>query len=114
MAKGTGNLITQNMSGKIGKNLVIKQYADKIVISAYPWTAKRKAYPCQKRCRDRFREAVSFAKNITRTWDPVNMELKKKYELKLKPNQQLYHFLISEYMSLLKSGDPLPVYKKLY
>ena len=46
MAKGIGNLILQNISGKIGKNLVIKQYADGLLfqhtliqpVAALPFT----------------------------------------------------------------------------
>lgn len=90
MAIGKGNLVLQHISGMIGKNLVIKQYKDKIVIATYPWTPKRKAYQCQKIYRDRFKEAVRYAKSIMYSRDPRNQELKKQYELRLKPNQQLY------------------------
>ena len=113
MAIGKGNLVLQNISGAIGKNLVIKQYADKIVISTYPWIPKRKPYPLQKIYRDRFKEAVKFARGIMYIRDPRNQELKKQYEQQLKPGEQLYHYLIAEYLRLLKSAQPPPDHKQV-
>jgi hypothetical protein len=112
MATGTGNLLLQHMRGKIGKNLVIKQYPDKTVISAYPWTPKRKPAPIQKIYRGRFKEAVKYAKSIMYSLDPLNLELKKQYEQQLKPNQHLYHYLIAEYLRLLRSGETPPDHKQ--
>ena len=105
MARGDGNLILQNMRGSIGKELVVKQYADKIVLAKYPRNSRRKGKrkikptPLKKIYEGRFAEALKYSRAIR-----CNIQLSKKYRARLKPGQRLYNYLISEYMKLAKAG----------
>ena len=106
MAKGNGNILLQNIRGRIGKELVIKQYANGIVIAKYPRipSRKRKVLPPLKRlCENRFADAVKFAQGILR-----NHDLRVQYEGRQAPGQTLYHYLISNYMDeRLRIESPL-------
>lgn len=93
MAKSDNNILLQQLRGAIGKQLVIKQYGDKTVITAYPDTPKKKRRSAlQKLQQDEFKAAVKYAQAILR--DPVK---KKAYAKKVKKGQLVYHYAISEY-----------------
>ena len=100
MAKGDGSLLIKHISGQIGKQFVIKQYADKTVITAYPVRNKRKPTELQKIYGKRFTEAIKYAQGIIR-----NRELKKQYQLKLGPSKRVYNYAISEYLKEAKRKD---------
>lgn len=97
MAKANGNLLLKNFRGQIGKQLVVKQYKDKIVITSYPDMPKDKPTKLQLLYRNRFCDAVKYANNITA--DPV---LNSKYEAKLKPGQKVVNYAIAEYLHDVK------------
>jgi hypothetical protein len=94
MAISNNNILLQQLSGSIGKQLIIKQYANKTVVTAYPKRSKKKKQPseAQKLAQEQFKAAVKYAREILK--DP---EKKKLYENKVKKGQLVYHYLISEY-----------------
>jgi hypothetical protein len=103
MAKGTGNLLLQNISGKLGKELVIKQYHNKTVIARYPYIPKQTLTPLKKIYQARFREALKFAREVR-----SNPQLRKHYEQFLQPGQRLYNYCIGHYLTeVRKKASPL-------
>jgi hypothetical protein len=94
MARAGKNSALNAISGQLGKQLVIKQYSDKIVISQYPDMSGIKPSRKQKNGRNLFREAVAYAKHII-----YNRELKKNYLEKIKPVKNVYQYALKEYMT---------------
>ena len=56
--------ILKNFSGGIGKEIVVKQYGDKTIISKYPDMSKRKLTPKQQANNMLMEEANDYAKEI--------------------------------------------------
>jgi hypothetical protein len=54
MARTDSNALLKGFSGAIGKQIVVKQYGDKTVISKYPDMSGVKASPNQKKRRSVF------------------------------------------------------------
>lgn len=86
------NLLSK-ISGKLGKQLVFKQYGDKIVVSIYPDMSRVKPSMKQKQSRLVFKQAVAYAKNINN-----KAELKKQYLKRVKKGESVYHFALKEYL----------------
>lgn len=82
------------IQGKIGTQIVLKQYGDKTVVTAYPDMSQVKPSPLQKDCRSVFKEAIAYAKGICNQPD-----LKRQYQDKVPAGRSVYHFAISEYMA---------------
>jgi hypothetical protein len=61
------SLLLKGLSGKLGKELVVKKYGDKIVLSKYPDMSLVKTSPLQKLKRARFAEAMKYAQEQLRT-----------------------------------------------
>ena len=93
MARTDSNALLKGFSGAIGKQIVVKQYGDKTVITAYPDMGKVKASANQKVRRNVFAEAVAYAQAIIT--DPKK---KSAYQKKLKKGQRVYQAAMSEYM----------------
>ena len=100
MARGNDSLFLKNISGRIGKQVVIKQYADKIVIAAYPGKPHRgrPKTELKKVYESRFKEAVKHARRII-----ANPVLKAEYQAKLPPGKRVFNFAIQEYLLLEKN-----------
>ena len=98
MAKGTLSPLFANLSGRLGREFIIKQYGDKIVISRYPKKSRRPDTEIRALNEGLFAEAIKYAQSII-----CNPELKKKYQARVKPGQRVYNYAISEYMKLAKS-----------
>ena len=85
MAKSVNNIITHGLSGKIGNILVFKQVNGKTIVSKMP-TKSNKENEKQKAHRQKFQEAIIYAKASLKDQD-----LKPEYEAEakdkdLKPN----------------------------
>jgi hypothetical protein len=80
------------MRGRIGKDIVIKQYGKKTVISKYPDMSKVKRTKLQKVYQKRFAEAVAYAQAINR-----NPKKKAAYAKKAGKGKSVYHFALKEY-----------------
>ena len=87
------NLLLRNVQGQIGKELVVKKYGKKTVITKYPDMSGIKPSKLQKVKRSRFAEAVAYAQNILR-----NPALKAQYAAKVKNGQSVYHYAIKEFL----------------
>lgn len=93
MAIGKLNSLFKELSGALGKEIVVKQYRNKTVICTYPAVnKKKKPSPLQKLYRDDFKAAVKYAQAILR-----NHVKKKAYEKKLKAGEDVYHYAMREY-----------------
>ena len=99
MASGERNLLLQNMRGGLAKQLVVKQYANKIVLAKYPRKYKRKQTQLKKIYENRFAAAIKYARAIC-----CDEERYKQYLAKVKPGQRVYNYAISEYLLQAKSG----------
>ena len=93
MARLAPNSPLKNIKGKLGKQLVFKQYGDKTVVTVYPNMSRVKPSKVQKIYRNKFKEAVAYAKRINR--DPI---LKKQYLQKVQPGESVYHFALKEFL----------------
>lgn len=88
------NILLKQVRGTLGKQLVIKQYGDKTVLSAYPDMSSRKLTPKQIEANERMARANDYAQGIM-----YNPELKNAALLRLKVlENKLYRALIKEYM----------------
>ena len=94
MARLPSNNVFSNISGQLGRQLVVKQYGNKTVVTAYPDMSKIKPSKKQKEKRNLFKEAVVYAKKINN-----DSKLKQKYLKKVKPGQTVYHYAIKEYLN---------------
>ena len=94
MARSASNAILQGFSGKLGPGLVVKQYKNKIVISAIAEPPKRrKKTSLQKLKYGWFAEAVKYAQSIVH-----DRKKKAAWQKKLKPGKLVYHAAIQEFL----------------
>ena len=94
MAKAHNSILLHRVRGQIGKQIVIKHYGQKTVITAYPDMSGVKPSKLQKIKRKDFASAVAYARSIIN--DPVQ---KAAYAKRLKKGQRVYNFAIKEYLS---------------
>jgi hypothetical protein len=87
------NMLLRGIRGAIGKEIVIKQYGKKTVVTRYPDMTGIKPSKLQKKGRKKFAEAVAFAKAVIN--DPGR---KTAYERKVKRGQTVYHYALKEYL----------------
>ena len=92
MASSNNSLLLPKMRGQIGKQIVVKQYGNKTVITKYPDMGGIKPSKPQKKLRSRFADAVTYARAIIN--DPAK---KAAYAMKIKKGQTVYHYAIKEY-----------------
>lgn len=97
MAQSTNSVLLHNLKGQIGKQMVVKQYGRKTVVTKYPDMSKVKPSKLQKVKRKGFAEAVAYAQDIL--YDPVK---KKAYAKKLKKGGSVYHAAIKEFLGKAK------------
>lgn len=97
MAKTNSNVLLRKLKGQIGKQLVVKQYGAKTVVSAYPDMSNVKPSKLQTKRRDYFAEAVAYAQGILH--DP---EKKAAYAKQLKKGQSVYNAAIKEFLRDVK------------
>ena len=102
MARITNKSVFNALSGRIGKELVIKQYGDKVVVSKYPDMSKVKPSKCQIEWREKIKEATAYALSILN--DP---DLKATFEKGLKPGESVYHKAKKQYFEKLKQNSAL-------
>ena len=97
MARVKANSILEALQGSIGKELVFKQYADKVVITQYPDMSNVKPSTRQKEQREKMKEANAYARTVL-----SNPELKAVYEQNLQKGESVYRKAIKEYFARLK------------
>jgi hypothetical protein len=94
MATSNSSVLLQHVRGQIGKQIVVKRYGNKTVITAYPDMSNVKPSKLQKRKRKIFAEAVMYAQAINN-----DLVQKAKYKKKVKRGQTVYHYAIKEFLS---------------
>ncbi|MBS1656184.1 MAG: hypothetical protein JSU05_15130 [Bacteroidetes bacterium] len=94
MAYSTHSLLLHNLRGQLGKQIVVKQYGKKTVVTAYPDMSNIKPSKLQKQKRNRFANAVAYAQSILR--DPAR---KAAYARKLKKGERVYTAAIKEWLA---------------
>lgn len=97
MAQLTKGSLLNGLSGTIGKELLFKQYKDKVVVSKYPVMRKVKPTELQLLNRQRMKDATAYALSVLRT-----PELKAAMEKTLHPGETVYHKAKKEYFQSLK------------
>ena len=63
MASSTNNDLTFGLRGKVGRMIVFRQFFGKTIVARRPEKKERIATPAQQLNKDRFKEAVIYAKN---------------------------------------------------
>ena len=87
------NSLLKELKGALGKQLVVKQYADKTVVTKYPHMRKRKPTELQNLYRTVFANAVAYAQSINR-----DRQQKAIYQKKVKKGETVYHYALKEYL----------------
>ncbi len=98
MARSTASILLHQLRGHIGKQIVVKRYGNKTVVTAYPDMSKVKPSKLQKVRRKLFAEAVKHACAINN--DPAKKAL---YKKKMKKGQTVYNYAIKEYLNSMNS-----------
>lgn len=94
------------IQGSIGKRYVVKHYQYGIVVTKFPDMKGIIASRKQKVCRNTFKEAVAYAREIIR-----NPEKKKALLTRIGKGKKLYQAAIKEYMQRVKTSaieKPIP------
>ena len=99
MAHVKNSALLQGVKGALGE-LVIKQYGNRTVITKKPDMSRVKKSALQKIYRDRFKEAVVYARGVLR--DPKK---KAAFAKKLKDGQTVFNAALSHYLKELKRHD---------
>jgi hypothetical protein len=104
----SNSLILSNLSGKLGRELVFKQYGGKTVVSKYPNMSRRKFSARQRQLQDTMAEANYHTRAILR-----DEQLKMQAQLRLNvTSNRLYTALIKEYFTKVWPTIEPPVEKK--
>ena len=93
MARSNNNILLHGITGQIGKQIVIKRYGNRTVVTAYPDMSNIKPSKTQKQKRKTFADAVAYAKAITS--DP---EKKALYQARVKKGRSVYNYAMAEYL----------------
>jgi hypothetical protein len=93
MAMALNSIFLQQVKGQIGKQIVVKRYGQKTVITAYPDMSRVKPSKLQRTKRKDFAAAVAYARSIIN--DP---EQKAAYAKRVKKGERVYNFAIKEYL----------------
>jgi hypothetical protein len=92
------NLLLYKLSGHIAKQLVVKRYGDKTVVTKYPDMSRRKLSAAQKQVNRAMAEANYAAKEIM-----GDEKLRNAAQLRLNvSSNRLYRALIKEYFANLR------------
>jgi hypothetical protein len=87
------NLLLKNLSGRIGKDLVFKQYGDKTVVCKYPKKSRRALSPAQQWVNETMAEANYEARAVL-----ADEALRDAAQVRLNVKRnKLYTALIKEY-----------------
>lgn len=92
MAISANNLITENLSGKVG-NVIFKNYGNKTIISKYPNMSNVVRTEKQKENQLKFKAAQAYAKSILS--DPAQ---KLAFAKTIPKEKKVYHAAISKYL----------------
>lgn len=91
------NIIGKSLQGQIGKELVFKRYGRKTIVTKFPDMGGVKPSPLQTLKRQRFAEAVAYARAINN--DPLQKSV---YKKKVPKGRSVYHYALQEYLKRLR------------
>lgn len=94
MAESKNNIVTQGLSGLVGRMLVFRQTATKTVVARRPSKSTKPPTAAQTAIKDRFRDAAYYAR--TAITDPA---VKAVYQALAKPGQSAYNVAFSDYFT---------------
>jgi hypothetical protein len=95
------NLLLKNLRGRIGKELVVRQYGEKTVISKYPDMNNRVLSPKQVEVTENMAKANYAAKGILR-----DEKLRTEAQVRLNVTRnRLYPALVKEYFKNLREAE---------
>ena len=93
------NILLKKLSGHIGRQLVVKQYGDKTVVTSYPDMSNRKLSPKQLAVNEVMYEANNVARSTI-----ANEARRNEAQLRLNVTRnKLYTSLIKEYFQKAKA-----------
>lgn len=96
----SNNLLLKKLSGHIGRQLVVKQYGDKTIISQYPDMSRRKLSVKQKKVNKIMEQANDEAKRIM-----ADENLRNAAQVRLNvTSNKLYTSLIKEYFKNVQAN----------
>ena len=87
------NLLLRDLHGKLGDQIVVKQYGKRTVVTKFPDMSNIKPSELQEVKRSSFQEAVAYAQSIIR--DPKK---KMEYKSRIKQGKSVYPYAIKEYL----------------
>ncbi|ULQ52844.1 hypothetical protein [Flavihumibacter fluvii] len=107
MARNINNILINQTSGKIGKQVVMKSHKGGTIVTQYPDRSKVELSLLQRKSNGFFRQAVAYAQELIS--DPIRKaELEKKLKSRKKTaHQDPYHAAIQEFM--LANARPTPM-----
>ena len=88
------------ITGKVGKEFVIKHYIYGVVKTKYPDMTRIIASAKQRKCRNLFKEAVVYARGVYA--DPVR---KKEWWARARNKGHVFNYIIKEYMLAAKEAS---------
>jgi len=101
MATSDNNLLLKNLSGHLGRQIVIKQYSGKTVVSKYPDMSRRKLSPKQVENNEIMADASYRAKGVI-----ANEELRNAAQIRLNvTSNKLYTALVKEYFKTALAAE---------
>jgi len=101
MAKLPTDNLLEGARGRLGRQIVIKQYDYGTVVTAYPDMSKVERTPLQGAGNALFKEAVAYAKQLVR--DP---QRKAALAATLPPGKRVFQAAIRQYMEARKGSLP--------
>jgi hypothetical protein len=96
----SGKHLSPGFRGAIGKMVVVKQYAGKTVLTAYPDMRSITPSGKQQQKRQAFAEAAAYASRINN--DPVQKAL---FAKTLPPGTSVYHAALRYYLQCIKNNQ---------
>jgi polyhydroxyalkanoate synthesis regulator protein len=104
----SNNLLLNNLSGQVGRQIVFKQYGNKTVVSKYPDMSKRKFSSRQKQLQNTMAEANYDIRTVL-----GDKKLRMEAQLRLNvTSNRLYTALIKEYFANVWPTVEAPMEKK--
>jgi len=97
MSKVKDNIVTTGLSGKLGKQIVFRQWEGATFLAKAPRESKNKVITPQMQ---RFKEAIIYAKKVMD--DPELMQI---YKSKCKARQTAYNMAVREFLTSPEIGS---------
>lgn len=92
------NPLLKGISGSINKEIVVKQYVHRTVITKYPDMSNVIPSARQERSNSLFADAVKYAK-----WILADKRRFEEYKQSMQPGERVYNHAIKSYMAIHKA-----------